>query len=172
MGYTVCSLVIGLRQTGKGVEMANTASNVQDHGEFWRPPLGTRQDAMSGIQTESCARCRTEYVAGSRFCHVCGAERAPQAAVHRFQWARFLNILRLNILRLQEWLGLPLASVIALSVGILCTLAAIGTGLVYTAATVLDWQAVQIWRIEWLLAAVAAFLVGILLRAAGGPKPD
>ena len=47
-----------------------------------------------------------------------------------------------------------------------------GTGLVYTAATVLDWQAVQIWRIEWLLAAIAAFLAGILLRAAGGPKPE
>jgi len=122
---------------------------------------------MTGVQTESCARCGTEYVAGSRFCHVCGIERAPQVAARRFPWARFLNILRL-----QERLGLPLASVIALSVGILCTLAAIGTGLVYTAATVLDWQAVQIWRIEWLLAAIAAFLAGILLRAAGGSKAE
>ena len=78
----------------------------------------------------------------------------------------------LNILRLQERLGLPLASVIALSVGILCTLAAIGTGLVYTADTVIDWQAVQIWRIEWLLAAIVAVLAGILLRASGGPKPE
>jgi len=147
--------------------MANTASNVHDHGEFWRPPLGTRQEAMTGIQTESCAGCGTEYIAGSRFCHACGIERAPQAAAHHFQWARFLNIPRL-----QERLGLPLASVIALSVGTLCTLAAIGTGLVYTAATVLDWQAVQIWRIEWLLAAIAAFLAGILFKAAGGPKPE
>ena len=121
---------------------------------------------MTGVQTESCAGCGAEYVAGSRFCHVCGAERAPQAAARRLQWARSLNILRL-----QERLGLPLASVIALSVGILCTLAAIGTGLVYTAATVLDWQAVQIWRIEWLLAAIAAFVAGILLRARG-PKPE
>ncbi len=167
MGYIVCSLVIGLRKLGKGVEMANTASNVHDHGEFWRPPLGTRQEAMPGIQTESCARCGTEYVAGSRFCHVCGAERAPQAAARRIQWARFLNLLRL-----QERLGLPLASVIALSVGLLCALAAIGTGLVYTADTVLDWQAVQIWRIEWLLAAIVAVLAGILLRAASRPKPE
>ena len=147
--------------------MANTASNVHDHGEFWRPPLGTRQEAVTGVQTESCARCGTEYVAGSRFCHVCGGERAPQAAARRLQWARFLNLLRL-----QEQLSLPLASVIALSVGILCTLAAIGTGLVYTAATVLDWQAVQIWRIEWLLAAIAAFLAGILLKVAGSPKAE
>jgi len=147
--------------------MANTASNVHEHGEFWRPPLGTRQEAVPGVQTESCTRCGTEYVAGSRFCHVCGAKRAPQAAARRLQWARFLNLLRL-----QEQLSLPLASVIALSVGILCTLAAIGTGLVYTAATVLDWQAVQIWRIEWLLAAIAAFLAGILLKVAGSPKAE
>jgi len=38
------------------------------------------------------------------------------------------------------------------------------TGIIYTAATVLDWQAVQIWRVEWLLAAIGAFLVGILLK--------
>ena len=59
-------------------------------------------------------------------------------------------------------------SIVALIVGIICTLAAVGTGLVYTATTVLDWQAVQVWRIEWLLAAVVAFLAGILLKAAGG----
>ncbi|MFZ3211119.1 MAG: zinc ribbon domain-containing protein [Terriglobales bacterium] len=147
--------------------MAPTASNVHGHGEFWRPPLLTRQEAIPAVQTESCARCGTEYALGSRFCHVCGSERAPQAAAHRLQWPRFLSIPRL-----QERLGLSLASVIALSVGILSTLAAIGTGLVYTAATLLDWQAVQIWRIEWLLAAIAAFLAGILLKAAGGPKPE
>jgi len=49
-------------------------------------------------------------------------------------------------------------------------LAAVGTGLVYTASTVLDWQAVQIWRIEWLLAAVVAFLGGILLKIASGSE--
>ena len=27
----------------------------------------------------------------------------------------------------------------------------------FSARTVLDWQAIQLWRIEWLLAAVAAF---------------
>jgi len=122
---------------------------------------------MPGIQTESCVRCGTEYVVGSRFCHVCGTERAAQTAVRRLQWTRLLNIQRL-----QDRLGLQLASVIALSAGMLCTLAAIGTGLVYTTATVLDWQAVQVWRIEWLLAAIAAFLAGILLKAAGGPKPE
>jgi hypothetical protein len=145
--------------------MVNTAGNVHDHGEFWRPALETRQESVPMAQTESCARCGTEFVAGSRFCHVCGAERAPQLAARRFQWARFPDIHRMR-----ERLGLPLVSMVALVVGTVCALAAIGTGLVFTAATVLDWQAVQIWRIEWLLAAVVAFLAGILLKTAGGPR--
>jgi len=36
--------------------------------------------------------------------------------------------------------------------------------LFFTAATVLDWQAVQLWRIEWLLGAAVAFVAGILLK--------
>jgi hypothetical protein len=145
--------------------MANTASNVHDHGEFWRPPLEVREDAVSATQTEGCARCGTEFIAGSRFCHVCGVERQPEFTARRFQWARFLDIYRM-----QQWLNMPLASVLALIVGIICTLAAMGTGLVFTATTVLDWQAVQVWRIEWLLAAIVAFLAGILLKTTGIPK--
>jgi len=30
----------------------------------------------------------------------------------------------------------------------------------------IDWQAVQLWRIEWLLGAVAAFVAGCLLKKA------
>ena len=142
--------------------MANTASNVHDHGEFWRPALETRQEAVPTVQSECCARCGTEFVAGSRFCHICGAARKPQFVARRFQWTRFLDVRRMR-----ERLGLSLASLVALIVGVICTLAAIFTGLIYTANTMLDWQAVQIWRIEWLLAAVVAFLAGILLKTAG-----
>lgn len=145
--------------------MANTVGNVQDHGEFWSPPLETRHEALPTVQSESCARCGTELGAGSRFCHVCGTKRERRAAAHRFRWAPLLDVRRM-----QERLGLPLASLVAFIVGVICTLAAIGTGLVYTASTVLDWQAVQIWRIEWLLAAVVAFLAAILLKTAGGSK--
>ena len=148
--------------------MGNPVSdiNVHDPGEFWRPPLDTRVDTTPTVQTESCARCGTDFVAGSRFCHVCGAEREPEFA-GRFHWTRFLDIHRI-----QERLGLPLTSIVALAIGIICTLAAVGTGLIYTATTVLDWQAVQIWRIEWMLAAIVAFLAGILLRTAGSPKRE
>ena len=148
--------------------MANTASDVQGHGEFWRPPLATRQEAVPAVHSESCAGCGTEYVAGSRFCHVCGAARTPRSAVHPVQWATAM----LKNLRLQKRLALPLGSSIAFGAGILCILAAIATGLIYTTDTVLDWQAVQIWRIEWLLAAIVALLTGILLRAGVGTKPE
>lgn len=124
-------------------------------------------ETTPAVPTQNCVRCGTDFVAGSRFCHVCGAEREPEFGASRFRWTRFLDIHRIP-----EWLDLSLASVVALIIGIICILAAIGTGLMFTATTVLDWQAVQIWRIEWLLAAVVAFLAGILLRAAGGPKRE
>jgi multisubunit Na+/H+ antiporter MnhB subunit len=53
---------------------------------------------------------------------------------------------------------------VAFLAGITCALAAMLVGFVFSANTVLDWQAVQVWRIEWLLGAAAAFLAGILLK--------
>jgi len=140
--------------------MANIASNIHDRGEFWRPPLETRQEASTAVQAQSCVQCGTEFVAGSRFCHMCGTARDPQLSAPRVQWRRWLNPYGIR-----ERLGLPWPSLLALLAGIVCTLAAVGTGLLYTASTMLDWQAVQLWRIEWLLAAMAAFLAGILLRS-------
>ena len=45
-----------------------------------------------------------------------------------------------------------------------CLLAAVLTGVFYQVQSVLDWQAIQVWRIQWLLAAIAALLAGLLLR--------
>ena len=145
--------------------MANTASNIHDHGEFWRPPLEMRQESVAIAQTESCARCGTELIAGSRFCHICGKARKAQFVVHRVQWARLLDVHRI-----EERLGLPLASLVALVAVVIFFFYDMVTWVIYTASTTLDWQAVQIWRIEWLLAAVVAFLAGILLKTAGGSK--
>ena len=69
--------------------------------------------------------------------------------------------------RIKDALGLSTGALIAFVIGVGCVLAAIGTGLMYTAATVLDWQAVQAWRMEWLLAAITAFVAGILLKRWG-----
>jgi hypothetical protein len=139
--------------------MPNTAGNLDARDEFWRPPVETQARALSQAQAGTCERCGTEFVMGSRFCHLCGLEREPRLGRPRMGLSNMLDIRRL-----QEVLGLPLSSLIAFIIGIVCTLAAIGTGLVFTATTVLDWQAVQVWRIEWLLAAAVAFLAAILLK--------
>jgi hypothetical protein len=70
----------------------------------------------------------------------------------------------LDISVVRERLELSVASLAFLILGITCMVAAVLTGFVYRATTVLDWEAVQAWRMEWLLAASAAMLAGILLK--------
>jgi hypothetical protein len=53
---------------------------------------------------------------------------------------------------------------VAFLVGLLCVSGALAVSLFFTARTALDWQAIQLWRIEWLIAAVAAFVAGCLLK--------
>ena len=45
-----------------------------------------------------------------------------------------------------------------------CIGAAVATGFLYTASTFGDWQAIQAWRSQWLVAAGVAFICGILLN--------
>ncbi len=139
--------------------MANTARNVTDREEFWRPPVQEPQYRNIPEQAQSCERCGTEFVAGSRFCHLCGEARQPQLARPRFELGKYLDWSRIK-----QTVGLSTAALVAFVAGIACLLAAVLTGVVYTAATVLDWQAVQLWRLEWLLAAIAAFAAGLLLK--------
>jgi hypothetical protein len=54
----------------------------------------------------------------------------------------------------------------AFVIGILCLLGALSVSLFFTARTALDWQAIQMWRIEWLVASIAAFVGGCLLKKA------
>jgi hypothetical protein len=139
--------------------MSEAVHNVQQ--EYWRPPVQSAQtDASSALRGQlTCEQCGAEFVVGSRFCHVCGSEREPLVGYTGSRWAQVLDFTRIR-----EALGLSIGSLVAFIVGIACVLAAVVTGFMFTAATVLDWQAVQIWRMEWLLAAAAAFLAGILLK--------
>ncbi len=138
--------------------MANTARDVTNREEFWRPPVQESQ-YRAPTRAEACERCGAEFVAGSRFCHLCGEPRQPQSVRPRFNLSEYLDWSRIK-----QAVGLSTASLVAFVVGVACLLAAILTGVVYTAATVLDWQAVQLWRVEWLLAAIAAFAAGLLLN--------
>ena len=140
--------------------MAGAVQNAQH--EFWRAPLAQAAEgpapANPGL-VEVCDRCSTEFIVGAAFCHVCGTSRVAHVVPSSRGWTRYLEFYTIK-----EGLGLPMPSLIAFLIGVISVVAAIGVGFVFSAATVLDWQAVQVWRIEWLLAAVAAFVAGILLK--------
>jgi hypothetical protein len=130
--------------------------------EFWSPPAVPSSQPMPPL-AGACEDCGSEFMVEARFCHVCGASRI-EVPLHR-GWARVWTLLRaLEFHAIKAWFGLPTASLIAFLIGIGCVLAAIGVGLIYSIQTLADFQAIQLWRIEWLLAAVAAFVAGILLK--------
>ena len=74
------------------------------------------------------------------------------------EWPQYLHFHEIK-----RWIGLPTASMVAFFVGLGCALAALCAGLM-TAKTFVDWEAVQFYRGEWLLAATASFVAGILLK--------
>lgn len=146
----------------KGLEekllMASAADQVQH--DFWRAPTPTAtSDAVVSRERSTCHRCGTEFIVSSLYCHACGARRPEVSA------ARTLEIPGLAELAvLGERLGLTTPALIAFLVGVLCVVGAMAVSVFFSARTVLDWQAIQLWRIEWLLAAVAAFVAGCLLK--------
>lgn len=146
--------------------------------DFWTPPVAppviTVEPVTHVSMVEACDQCETEFIPGAKYCHVCGAERAEAAgenvfrkwmhrsmeAIRHLEWQRVERAL----VALRQALGLQTLSLVAFGIGLVCLLGAIGVGLVFTVQTTLDWQAVQVWRIEWLLGATASFLAGILLK--------
>ena len=125
--------------------------------EFWKPERPTL------LRAKRCDGCGNELFIGSRYCHLCGTgpelerPRNISSAADRqtgtWDWRK-----------LTAATGLAPAPLICGVVALVCTLAAIVTGFIYTANTALDWQAIQMWRIEWMLAALVALLAGVLLK--------
>lgn len=106
---------------------------------------------------------------GAAFCHICGAGRHKAAAgagtaTHWLQTFDFLRTIELG--RVKAWFGLPLPSLCAFLLGIGCLVVALAVGFTDTKDNALDLQTIQLWRIQWLMAACAAFLVGILFKNA------
>jgi hypothetical protein len=141
--------------------------------------------------TEACADCRTEFMIGARFCHTCGQRRprivsvTVDAAALAGLWARsaawlwslpdsvaafwtrisFPNWLYyLHFHEIKRSVGLPTAALVAFIIGMGCVAGAIGVSFFYNASNLAEFQAIQMWRIEWLLAATASFVAGILLK--------
>jgi hypothetical protein len=138
--------------------------------EFWRPPVAAPSEAATPSMVEVCDSCQTEFMVGARFCHDCGAARQARTQVSN-GWNRILESLRiLEFHNVKEWLGLSLASLIAFFAGLGCLLAAVAVGVIYSVQNLADFQAIQFWRIQWLLAALVAFVAGVLLKQAGSAK--
>jgi hypothetical protein len=142
--------------------MGQMVQNLEERQEFWKPVVSPRSEGLRVTTTaeQTCQDCGTDYVLGSRFCHVCGADRHVNLADTTVTGVRSW----FDYAGLRDSLGLTTASLVAFIAGCACIIAAAVTGLLFTATTLLDWQAIQIWRVEWLLAGVAALLAGILLK--------
>ena len=135
-------------------EMAEAASPVRH--EFWRPPAP--KEVAGQERSETCEGCQTEFIVGSRFCHCCGATR-PLSTMQEAEIPGLTEFTALG-----KRLGLATPSLIGFLFGAFCLLAALSVGVLFTVRTALDWQAVQLWRIEWLLAGIAGFVAGLLLK--------
>jgi len=175
--------------------MAEVIHDVQQ--EYWRPPSPRESAGVTPIDSASvcamadtCPRCGTEFMIGSRFCYACGShrpEKDPVASSPPLLSTLFLSaklgrlmtatadlsrrrpalpswLRYLHFHEIKRWIGLPTASLVAFFIGLGCVLGALGVSLFYKATTLPEFDAIQMWRIEWLLAATAAFVAGILLK--------
>jgi hypothetical protein len=137
------------------------------HQEFWRPPAVISHDSSNSAalpaMAEACDGCGTEFMVGGRFCHVCGSSRQANSSARN--WARYLEFPTIK-----QAVGLSAASLIAFLMGMGCLLAAVAVGMIFSVQTFNDFQAVQLFRLQWLLAAVAALLAGILLKQTGSER--
>ena len=141
--------------------MQETIREMETRQEFWRP--AQEQLHAAPASAPMCSQCGADYVIGSRFCHVCGAGRDERAHSHSTAVAEKLAM----IARLPELLKLSIASTVLFALGAFCAIAAIAVGFIYSAQTLVDWQAVQVWRIEWMLGSLIAFVAALLLKPAG-----
>ena len=171
--------------------MAEVVQGTQQ--EFWRPPSPILSADPAIIHpvppmAEACPRCTTEFLSGSRFCHSCGSRRpeiispatkadaaalaglweqvvdAAHAGVTGWKSIEFPGWLHyLHFHEIKKHVGLSTASLVAFILGLGCVAGALLVGLL-NAKTLVDWEAIQFYRVEWLLAAVASFAAGILLK--------
>ena len=144
---------------------------------YWKPMLSQsvehpepeKRDHSSVITAERpkqttasrgdvCQHCGTEFVVRSPYCRMCGWRSETYEA------QEITKASKLDFHALRRRLNLSTAALICFIAGLGSLSAAATVGFIYSANTLVDWQAIQIWRIEWLLAAAVALLCGILLN--------
>lgn len=121
---------------------AQNATALSDAAEF----AGLWENTVAGVQ--SGMRATVGFIASERIWK-------------RISLPTWLHYLHFH--EIKRWVGLPTASLIAFVIGLGCVAGALLVGLI-TARNLVDWQAIQFYRAEWLLAATASFVAGILLK--------
>jgi len=141
------------------------------NAEFWQPPaIEVVQPILVPSAADACPRCHTEFILDARFCHSCGCGRpSPESSKSWTSYLEFHNI-KQGALVVRNALGLPLPSLVCFLVGVFCLGGALLVGFAASSDSIADFQAIQYWRMEWLLGGVAAFIAGILLRLSGPPQ--
>jgi hypothetical protein len=161
-------------QAQQGAELRMSEAVPNTHNEFWRPPLIAEPcDALEAAITpavDACPRCGAEFMVAARFCYACGCAR-PGIRLEQ-SWTGYLEFhnIKRGALVVKQALGLPLPSMVCFLLGVFCLLSAIAVGFIAPADTLADFQAIQLWRMEWLLGGVAVFVAGILLRRSSPPQ--
>ncbi len=118
-------------------------------------------EAEPSTRHDLCQHCGAEFVVDSPFCRMCGRAK-NETAIGRER----KNFWRaMEFYQLRRALGLSIGAMICFILGVACVGAAIATGFIYTANTLVDWQAIQAWRCEWLIAAGVVFVCGVLLNS-------
>lgn len=139
--------------------MSDLVHNAQH--EFWRPPV---IETTSQTLPDACRRCGTEFMVGAAFCHICGMGRHRPVSAAAPAWTKHFEFLKaLEFASVKQWFGLPLVSLCAFLIGTAFLIVALAQGF-RSVQDFTDFEAIQLWRIQWLMAACAAFLAGILLK--------
>lgn len=132
-----------------------SARAVKPDQEYWKPILPRREEstgqyAAAEAMPLRCPNCSSNFVEGARFCHVCGGLRA-RAIQNVLQQASGSKI--------RQGLSSGIFAAGLLFSGIAASLSWIYSPIGYE-----SWQAVQNWRMQWLLAAAVAFLACLCLK--------
>jgi len=121
------------------------------------------------VATLTRARTDAEFMAGLWAKNVAWVRTGVGSAAGAWRRIPFPDWLHyLHFHEIKRWVGLPTAALIAFIVGLGCVAGALGVSLFYKASNLAEFQAIQLWRIEWLLAATASFVAGILLKKPSG----
>jgi hypothetical protein len=152
--------------------------------------LATTGPVPPPVMADACADCGSEFMIHAHFCHTCGKGRplrgakeanssiaslrarslgwigmTTESAVTAWRRMSFPSWLHyLHFHEIKRCIGLPTAALVSFMIGLGCVAGALGVSFFYKASNLAEFQAIQMWRIEWLLGATASFAAGILLK--------